>query len=197
MPELDGYAAAREIRRREGGERHVPLVAVTAHAFEGERQKALAAGMDDYVTKPIDPRNLAEVIQRWWPKPAQREPEATARQDADSESGTGRLLPGGLDPNVPRSDAVVRLFLKHVPDQIEQIGRSIAASDAAGLKAAAHKLKGGCLAVGVPFMAELCRVLETGGADAPRLLSELEREYEQVRVELERQRARSAESIAS
>ncbi len=190
MPELDGYGAAREIRRREAGARHVPVIAVTAHAFEGERQKALAAGMDDYVTKPISPAVLNEVILRWWPKSLSRDPESGERLASikvEAAQAVAEAPPPALNPSVRRSDAVAKVFLKYVPDQIASIGKAIETSDDATLKAAAHKLKGSCLAVGVPRMAELCGTLEKGGGDANALFAELSAVFRQAERELSAQ----------
>jgi CheY-like chemotaxis protein len=65
MPEMDGYKATKEIRRDEGGGRHTPIIAMTGNAMQGDREKALEAGMDDYVSKPIGLDELDEVLRRW------------------------------------------------------------------------------------------------------------------------------------
>jgi signal transduction histidine kinase/DNA-binding NarL/FixJ family response regulator len=187
MPELDGYGAAREIRRREVGTRRIPLIAVTAHAFEGERQKALASGMDDYVTKPINASLLGEVIQRWWPQPGRYEQESRERGASTKVPAAQAMASSeasALDPKVRRSSAVAKVFLKHVPEQIASIERAIQNADAATLKSAAHKLKGSCLAVGVPRMAELCGQLEAGAAEQAVLFEELSQVFERARSEL-------------
>jgi len=65
MPEMDGYQATREIRKGENGKSRLPIIAMTANALEGEKERCFAAGMDDYITKPIRLQDLKTAIQRW------------------------------------------------------------------------------------------------------------------------------------
>jgi two-component system sensor histidine kinase/response regulator len=181
MPELDGYQAAREIRKREAGGPRLPIIAVTAHALVGERERAIAAGMDDYITKPLNPKLLREALERWWPReslvPSVRRGSSIPASAIDNSDGA-------LDPTVQRSQGVVRVFLRHVPDQLAAIADAVATGNREALRLAAHKLKGSCLSVGVPRMAAFCALLEEQPGNGVALSEELTLEFSKVRDRL-------------
>src|SRR5262249_28224669 len=87
MPEMDGYVATAELRRREGTSSRTPVVAMTAGAMEGDRETCLAAGMDDYVTKPLEMATIGSVLRRWVPvSEGTPPPEPIAAEDVPPES---------------------------------------------------------------------------------------------------------------
>ena len=84
MPDMDGYEATRAIRLQEGNARHTPIVATTAHAMQGDRERCLGHGMDDYLTKPLRADDLVGALRHWAPSTQRSEPEAQTATSSGS-----------------------------------------------------------------------------------------------------------------
>src|SRR5215204_3644268 len=198
MPEMDGYQATAEIRRREGSDRHTPVIAMTADAMQGDRERALAAGMDDYIAKPVKHEELEAVLGRWIPQPEQ-EPPAHTR---DEDSGTAEDTPA-LDLSVlesrrgPQRDGepdklarIVGLFIDDVPIRLDEMRQAVERREAQKVEETAHMLKGGSGYMGAVRMAKICAEIQGLGASgelsrAPQLLDDLEAEFKRIRPALE------------
>lgn len=188
MPVLDGYEATRQVRRRNDEKANLPIVAVTAHAVQGEREKALAAGMTDYITKPVTITRLVRMMSRYLEtravaseRPLQLSSPAQSGRGSSPDASRATIsdaeYSGPLDPGVRRSPTVVKLFRKMVPDQIAGLKEAIENRDSTEVKQAAHKLKGGCLALGARKMGAICASLEPFPDNAQQLMKELQAEH--------------------
>jgi CheY-like chemotaxis protein len=174
MPKLDGYETARRIRRREGPLRRSVIVAVTADGSPAQRAKALAAGMDCSLTKPIDVAVLNEVLQRWCP---------AAVGELTLAAPLQRTAVGAASPTRGGS-AATRLFLEHAPAQLARMSRAVAEEQQGELADAAHRLKGSCFAIGAERLAQLCAELEVSPHGASATLA-----HEYTLFETEHRRA--------
>jgi len=168
MPELDGYAAAAEIRRRERGAKHIPIIALSAHAMEGDRAKALAAGMDDYLTKPVDIAHLAYAIGRWAPAPTEPRPPSSAPRRRTHRSHDRSIDTSVLDKlrKYQRKGAknivtdVIEKYLADLPERLLAMRHAAATEDRAGMAAPAHALKSSSASIGAIELGKISAQLE-------------------------------------
>ena len=201
MPEMDGYEATAEIRRREGLERHTPIIAMTAKVMRGDREKALETGMDDYVSKPVNLEQLKKVLARWVSREEKKSEQGAYATEAAAPSSAAsgpsidhsvldglRDLQGEGEPDIVCE--LIELFLADVPPQLVALREAVQSGDILSVKRIAHTLKGGSRNMGVVRMAAICAELEEIGrsetlAGAPVWISRLEEEFERVRVAFE------------
>lgn len=141
MPVLDGYEATRRIRARERGAARVPIVAVTAHAMPGDRERCLDAGMDDYVTKPLRPGDLARLV-RTWTAPGGRHPRPAPAPVGDTADLDAAGLVERLGGDQELLAEIVGLLRATTPDLLQQIDDGLARGDLSGVREAAHALVG-------------------------------------------------------
>ena len=200
MPEMDGYAATREIRRRERGPHHSIIIGVTAHALTGDREECLNCGMDDYIAKPIVPEDLAAILDKWIlsmgaaeagtaaPEPRERAPrsadevvlDASVLADLRDTQGPGEA---NFVPNL------IAIFQADLAERLAALRRGLAAADAAQISHHAHALKGSASELGARRMRAICERIElrarSGAITAIQpILRELEGEAELVREAL-------------
>ena len=198
MPEQDGYEAASELRLLQRGSSRTPVIAMTAHALGGDREKCLASGMDDYLAKPLKPEDLDRVLRRWAPRTTTESdgtaPVVGAMHDGAPASDVP-LDPAGIErlrSQLGSAEALrlpVELFAAQTPDLLADMRRAIEAGDAEAVRGDAHKLKGGCMTLAATHMAALCRELElrldTDSLDgATELVDQIEHAFERAHAAL-------------
>ncbi|HEX6086514.1 MAG TPA: response regulator, partial [Thermoanaerobaculia bacterium] len=169
MPEMDGFTAAKELRRRGVT---VPIVALTANALTGDRERCLAAGMDEYLSKPVVEEELARVLERFLPR------ADGATLDVQTLERLRAVSPDFLSE-------IAAIYLEDAPARLAALRDAVQRQDAQALTTAAHAFKSGSGNIGATALAGLCGALEAMGrggnvSDAARTLAELEREYDKV-----------------
>jgi CheY-like chemotaxis protein len=163
MPEMDGFEATAAIRKREaeqGADRRLPIIALTAGAVEGERDKCLAAGMDDYLSKPFSLEQLETALRPWLPSPPDPQP---AQVHVDSKVLENMLVLGGGGRDL--LCRLLDLFLLDAPERLASLQDALSRQDARGLARAAHAFRSSSANLGATQLAELCRRLEHGCAE--------------------------------
>ncbi|HET7291997.1 MAG TPA: response regulator [Vicinamibacteria bacterium] len=194
MPGVDGYVATARIRAREGTGARTPIIAMTASASPADRQRCLAAGMDDCLPKPFTPDGLVEVLERWIGARV-----APGRGEPSAPDGGGPLEAGVLADLHALGAAFARdsfrMFLGGTPGRIDALAAALAKGDGAAIKAAAHVLRGSCGMIGARRLAELCAEIEgrarteaQGGM--PALIEAVRTEYRSVASALDAEIAR-------
>ncbi len=205
MPEMDGYSATRELRRREGRARHTAVIGITAHALAGDREQCLRAGMDDYLAKPVMPEELTAMLDKW----VEAAEAARAKSADGAGAAAGREAAEVLDAAVvarladePDGDgggflaSLIGVYLADLASRQRELNDAFGGNNAVAARAAAHALKGASAELGARRVVELCARVENlsraGELEPARaLLAELERESERARVALEALRIRS------
>ncbi len=199
MPEMDGFEATRAIRGKETGERHHIIVAMTAHAMTGDRERCIQSGMDDYISKPITPVEMCKIIEKWVG------PESVIHLDGQANegvcSGDGKSEEGtAVDHNSPvdiksalsrfdnDTEFLKRMFCKfmeYAPEQIEVLYRAAVAGDTEKVRSLAHGFKGSSATLSAVRMTSLAERIEKSGRDhnlsgAMSLIQELRSELSRL-----------------
>jgi signal transduction histidine kinase/CheY-like chemotaxis protein/HPt (histidine-containing phosphotransfer) domain-containing protein len=166
LPDLDGYEATRLIRGLSTPVRNheIPIIAMTANAMTGDREECLAAGMNDYLSKPIDRVALEQAIERWTTK---TEESVSPPAEAPTPPGKAGFEPEDLlerlSGNENLAQRVVGRFLNDMPQQLAALSLVINEGDADATRKAAHAIKGAAANVGSQQVRELARKLEELG----------------------------------
>ena len=201
MPEMNGLEATAAIRSRErGGIERTPIIALTAEALSGDRESCLAAGMDDYITKPVDPKALYALIERFPARAAATsfQPKAARQSEPRSAVDWNRARSLTNDDDM-LLDELIAAFPAESTEQLSCMRRAIDERDPESLTRSAHSLKSTANIFGASALAEIALVIENLGhtkefEEVTSLLGGLETEVRHVLAALESQTERGATS---
>lgn len=205
MPVMDGFAATAEIRRHEqasGRPRTLPIIAITANALQGDREACLAAGMDDYLSKPFTQQQLAAVMGRWIGMPIAAsvhhddeppvlppEVREVIHRDVINKHALDNIRALNKDRGDALVNKVIAAYVDDTPSHLQTLRRAIAGLDCGSLRKVAHSLKSSSANVGAETLAQMCKEMETLGRTdttegAADILIDMEREFLAVRHSL-------------
>ena len=215
MPEMNGLEATALIRERQKqGNRypnyraHTAIVAMTANAMQGDREKCLAAGMDDYIAKPIRPEDVRKIIELWGGRIMQRN---AANQPLAGSSPTAQQPPANRPVSEPAQEEepvdmerlteftdgsadnlreLVELYLSQTSEQLDKLGSAVAAGDTAEVRRVAHSCAGASATCGMRYLVPLLRELEHQGregklSNATQIFEQAGREFKRIQQFLE------------
>ncbi len=222
MPEMDGLEATRLVRERQQDESRFPnykssiiIVAMTANAMPGDRDRCLNAGMDDYIAKPVRPEDVRKIVERWGGTATSPDPaNPTVSQTA---TGTG-VVEATVNPdpavvedppvdmarlndftngNVDELRDLVTLYVKQTTGQVDQLAAAVKAGAAQDVRRVAHSCAGASATCGmariVPFLRQLEHEAEEGNlSNAPELSRQVAEEFQRIRVFLEAELAKQS-----
>ncbi|MBD3162239.1 MAG: response regulator, partial [Candidatus Eisenbacteria bacterium] len=201
MPDIDGFEATRKIRELERlagpTARRIPIVAMTAHAMSGDRQRCLDAGMDDYIAKPLKPHDLLAALSRW----CGRALDGVGPAPPPEEDGEAPFRSGPLSEIAGTDDAfrkqILSEFLESAERTVQDTQEAVAIPDLPRLHRGAHRLKGAAATIGADRLAAACAELErvadgTGGEEVEPLVARLREELDTLRRFLEDRPRREA-----
>lgn len=182
MPELDGYQTTAQIRAMETGRRRTPIIALTSHSTQSEQEKCLAAGMDDFITKPVQPQLLEKVMERWL--------QSAAVQPAFAEPGKNDELEEVQALFGTAFAELVALYQTDCPKRISLLHQAGAAGDSVQIAKVAHAFSGSCASIGATRLATLCKELELHAREGMptgfgQKLSIIEAEYNRISAKLQ------------
>jgi CheY-like chemotaxis protein/HPt (histidine-containing phosphotransfer) domain-containing protein len=207
MPEMDGLEATRVIRERQRDKSRFPnykssliIIAMTANAMPGDRDKCIAAGMDDYLAKPVRPEDIRKVVEHWAVAATDAESAsptakpATAAIPASNTTGEpivdmGRLL-DFTDGNPESLRELVTLYLKQTSEQLEQLEAAVKAGSASEIRRLAHSCAGASATCGMKRIVPLLREIEHQGHEEKlinpqELYQQIYQEFDSIRIFLE------------
>ena len=202
MPEMDGITATKLIRSMKTSVSKIPIIAMTAHAMQGDRERCLKAGMNDYVTKPISARAITEVLEKWLtiekdvseqktenmvPIPAETKPS----ESKEVPAWTRDIIMERMMEDEDLVNMILEEFLKDVPEQIRLMKSYLEARDITAVERQAHSIKGASANVGAETLRavafEMEKTAKAGDLDGVAArISELEAVFSQVRSAMEK-----------
>ncbi|MBA2340143.1 MAG: PAS domain S-box protein [Pyrinomonadaceae bacterium] len=191
MPEMDGYEAATEIRRREGSNKHTVIIAMTANALEGDREKCLAAGMDDYLSKPIRIEELRQMLERWQQNSsvagvtAESNEVSSAPEDSPPVDMEQLQDVAGGDEELMQE--LVDIYLRQMSGDVERLKAAVEDNAPDVVRRIAHNSTGGSATCGMVSIVAPLRELERMGlegqlSDATPVVAQIEKKLETIKV---------------
>jgi CheY-like chemotaxis protein len=204
MPDVDGFTATGAIRRGDSGpeRRSIPIIAMTAHASPGDRERCLQAGMDDYISKPVTPASLSRILEVWLAKCASRYPKADERLAvAAGSAGESKAvvfdrasLMDRLMGDSALAKTITAAFIDELPKQVRRLEAAFETTSPHEVESAAHAMRGACAAVSGTIVAEIAGAIEStakvGDLAGARLeLARLQEESQRLVKAIEREMA--------
>ncbi len=193
MPEMDGIQATKAIRSLDGEKKNIPIIALTANAMVGDREKYLASGMNDYVSKPFDPdRLLSSIVTTLHGVDINsvQDPErkGSSQRAADELLGEANTLEAEIvDPirlGKPELwQRLVEIYLKNSPDNLVTIEKSIPNCDFSAIETAAHTLKSSSANLGALQLSDLCQKAETAARETS--IEEVQSLFKEMQIEIQ------------